>query len=84
MRVSDKPMADNIAPLVSICIPAYNAEKTLKTTLNSLLSQEYSNYEIVVSDNHSTDATEKVIVSFSGENVRYCKPSHRPEWLANM
>jgi len=46
---------------VSICIPAYNAEKTIKDTLNSCIIQDYPNIEIIVSDNCSTDNTKEII-----------------------
>jgi glycosyltransferase involved in cell wall biosynthesis len=51
-------------PLVSICIPAYNAERTIKGTLESVLKQTYQNLEILVIDNDSTDNTWKIIQQF--------------------
>lgn len=69
------------APFVSICVPAYNAAGTLGQTLDSLLAQRYSNFEIIVSDNHSTDATPQVIQSYAARGVRYCQPDTAPDWL---
>ncbi len=46
---------------ISICIPAYNAAKTIRDTLNSCIMQNYSNLEIIVSDNCSTDDTYKIV-----------------------
>jgi len=43
--------------LVSICIPTYNAEKTIEKTLQSILNQTYRNLEIIIVDNASTDST---------------------------
>ena len=48
-------------PLVTIGIPAYNAEKTIGKTLRSLLNQTYSNIQIHVADNCSTDKTLQVV-----------------------
>jgi len=44
-------------PLVSICIPTYNAERTVMSTLQSILNQTYQNLEILVVDNASSDDT---------------------------
>ncbi len=48
-------------PLVSICIPVFNAEKTIRETLESLLRQTYPNIIIRLSDNASTDRTVGII-----------------------
>ena len=45
------------SPLVSICIPAYNAAAFIETTLNCLINQTYKNIELIVVDDHSTDET---------------------------
>jgi len=44
-------------PIVSIFIPVYNGEKYLAETLNSLLLQSFSNYEIIIVDDGSVDKT---------------------------
>jgi glycosyltransferase involved in cell wall biosynthesis len=44
-------------PLVSIIIPTKNSRNTLNPTLQSIVNQTYSNYEIIVVDNYSTDNT---------------------------
>jgi len=49
--------SSNTDPLVSICIPVYNAEATIKKTLESITTQTYRNLEIIVVDNRSTDRT---------------------------
>jgi glycosyltransferase involved in cell wall biosynthesis len=45
------------APLVSIGLPVFNGEATIKQALGSLIGQDYPNIEIIVSDNASTDRT---------------------------
>ena len=47
-------------PLVSVLMPAYNAEKTIASSLESLIAQDYPNIEIIVVNDASTDGTEKV------------------------
>ena len=65
-------MVQNSQPRVSVIIPAYNAEKTLEETLNSVVSQSYKNIEVVVVDDGSTDRTAKIVEKFSQEhqNIR--------------
>jgi glycosyltransferase involved in cell wall biosynthesis len=53
----------NRYPLVSIGVPTYNRNVGIKKTLDSVLSQQYSNLEIIISDNHSTDNTQEIIES---------------------
>jgi glycosyltransferase involved in cell wall biosynthesis len=48
-------------PKVSVIIPVYNGEKTLKGCLDSVLNQNYNNYEIIIVNNNSTDKTKDII-----------------------
>lgn len=47
--------------LVSIIIPVYNAEKYIQETINSILSQTYNNFEIILVDDISTDNSVEII-----------------------
>ena len=59
---------------VSVVIPAFNAERTLRTTVESVLAQTHQNLEIVVVDDGSTDGTVGVIQDFINEGkVRYIR-----------
>lgn len=57
-------------PLVSILIPAYNAEKWIADTLRSALAQTWPHREIIVVDDGSTDATLTVARQFEADGVR--------------
>lgn len=57
------------APLVSVCIGAYNRARYIRETLDSVLAQTYRNVEIIVVDDASTDDTAAIIASY-GERVR--------------
>ena len=48
-------------PLVSVLICTYNAEQTIQETLNSCLNQSYTNIEILIHDDQSTDNTVELI-----------------------
>jgi glycosyltransferase involved in cell wall biosynthesis len=57
-------------PIVSICIPAYNAAATLKETVDSVLAQTFHDFEILLQDNASTDATWTIMQSMAIEDAR--------------
>lgn len=57
----------------SILIPTYNASSLLKTTIESILKQSFEDYEIIVSDDCSTDNTEEVVKSFNDTRIRFYK-----------
>jgi len=57
-------------PLVSILVPAYNAEAWIEETLNSALRQTWSQKEIIVVDDGSTDKTLSIAKKFSNKGVR--------------
>ena len=49
------------APLISICVPARNEEKNVRRCIESLLAQTYPNFEVIVLDDRSTDATARIL-----------------------
>jgi len=57
-------------PLISILIPARNEERNIKNCLNSLLGQNYSNLEIVVLDDNSSDQTYKLAKELSCQSKK--------------
>jgi len=60
-------------PLVSVCIPTYNAEKTVANTLRSIIDQTYENLEILVVDNASSDNTLSVVNEFKDPRIKIYK-----------
>ena len=58
-------------PLVSIIIPTYQRCNNLKIALNSVLSQTYSNYEVLIMDDGSTDGTREMVHSFKDPRIFY-------------
>ncbi len=59
-----------LAPLISICIPVYNAERTLKQTIESILRQTISNFELIIVNNCSTDHSLTVIDQFNDPRIQ--------------
>lgn len=67
-------------PLVSVGLPVFDGESYLDTALDSLLSQTYSDFEVVISDNASTDQTQEICRRYAEQDqrVRYVRqPSNR-------
>lgn len=66
-------MTEMIEPMVSVCIPTYNHAHFLKDALDSVLAQTYTNFELVVVDNCSTDATRELVADYAArdDRIRY-------------
>ena len=57
-------------PIVCICVPAYNAGRTLAETLDSILGQTYGNLKIFIVDNASTDNTLEIAGAYATKDPR--------------
>ncbi|HEX7334858.1 MAG TPA: glycosyltransferase family A protein [Pyrinomonadaceae bacterium] len=57
-------------PLVSIGLPVYNGERYLRRALDCLLAQDYDNFEIIISDNASTDSTRQICEEYAARDER--------------
>ncbi|HJT09383.1 MAG TPA: glycosyltransferase [Candidatus Nitrosotalea sp.] len=71
-------------PKVSIILPARNEEDFIPKCLNSLIDQDYTNYEIITIDDRSDDRTAEIIKKISQESpkVKYVLASPKPEkWM---
>ncbi len=74
----------NNKPLVSIIIPSYNCEQYIAQTIQSILDQDYKNIEIIVVDDGSTDATQRIVAQYSSpvrlitqQNAQVCVARNR-------
>ena len=59
-----------VPPRVSVGVPVYNGEKYLLHALTRLLQQDFEDFEIVISDNASTDATRDICLEFARKDAR--------------
>ena len=64
-----EPINDELVPYpnLSVCIPARNEERSIRACVESLLHQDYPNFEVIVVDDNSTDETAKIVSSMAGQ-----------------
>ena len=76
----------NTVPRLSIGLPVYNGENYLAESLDALLGQTYEDFELIISDNASTDGTADICRRYGKQDsrIRYvrqprnlgCAPNH--------
>ena len=60
----------NAVPRLTVGLPVYNGEKYLAESLDALLGQSYGDFELIISDNASTDATEAICREYAAKDPR--------------
>jgi len=58
-------------PTISVIMPVYNAEKYIDEAIQSILNQSYEDFEFLIINDCSTDATEKIILSYKDKRIKY-------------
>jgi len=73
-------------PLVSIGMPVYNGARYIREALDSLLGQTFTDFELIISDNASTDNTEAICREYAAkdERIRYIRQPHNLGASANF
>src|SRR5215469_16516475 len=57
-------------PRVSIGLPVWNGEKYIRSAVDSILRQDYTDFELIISDNASTDATQDICREYAAKDPR--------------
>jgi len=65
------------APLVSAIIAVYNGEKSVARAIDSVLAQQYENFELIVVDDASRDATPQVLAGY-GDRINVIRGKKKP------
>lgn len=60
-------------PLVTIIMPTFNRAAIISHSINSVLNQSYSAFELIIIDDGSTDETDKVIMNYKDPRLKYKK-----------
>jgi glycosyltransferase involved in cell wall biosynthesis len=58
-------------PLISVIVPVYNGEKTIRETIESVLAQSFSDFELIVINDGSQDSTLDVLASIQDPRLKY-------------
>jgi len=58
------------APLISVCVPARNEERNIRACVEAVLAQDYPNFEVIVLDDRSTDATSSILADMASRDPR--------------
>ena len=62
---------------VSVIMPAYNTEKYIRESINSVLAQTFTDFELIVVDDGSTDATVAIVQNYTDSRIRLIRQSHQ-------
>lgn len=64
-------MQNRSIPLISVVIPAYNAARHLREAIDSILVQTFSNFELIIINDGSTDEIKEIIQSYDDPRIHY-------------
>jgi glycosyltransferase involved in cell wall biosynthesis len=73
----------NHTPFFSVVIPTYNRANLLKYGIQTVLEQKFGDFEIVVSDNCSSDNTEEIVKNLNDPRIKYFKTEKNIPMLEN-
>jgi glycosyltransferase involved in cell wall biosynthesis len=76
-------LARGDVPVLSVCVPVYNGARFLAESLNSLLAQDFIEYELVVVDDCSTDNSAAVIAGYKDQRLRSFRNERRLGLVGN-
>ena len=70
--------------LVTVIMPVYNAENYLKESIDGVLSQTYSNFELIILNDGSTDSSDTIITSYTDPRIVYVKNNLNLKLIATL
>jgi glycosyltransferase involved in cell wall biosynthesis len=71
-------------PKVSVCIPTYNSARYLPETIESVLRQDFADYELVICDDVSTDETPEICRAYDDPRIRYIRYRENAKQAGNF
>ena len=71
-------------PLISVIMPVYNGEKYLREAIDSVLAQTYTNFELLLINDGSTDSSKSIILSYDDPRIRYIENEKNLRLIATL
>jgi len=88
--LNEKPAIDTVTtnslekiPFFSVCIPTYNRASFLPQAIESVLTQDFTDFELVICDNASNDNTQAVVEKYQDRRIRYVRYENLVGMYAN-
>ena len=72
------------APELSVVLPVYNAEKFLRESIDSILSQTFKDFELIIINDGSTDSSEQIVQSYTDSRIVYLKNDVNLKLIATL
>ena len=70
MTIPETKLSESAMPLISVAMPVYNGEAHLAEALESILAQTYTNFELIIIDDGSTDNSLQVLLQYQKRDIR--------------
>ena len=71
-------------PLVTVLLPAYNSEAFVRESLQSILDQTFTDFELIVIDDASTDGTVALVKAFQDSRIRLVQKPHNTGYTDSL
>lgn len=69
---------------ISVCVPTYNMGKFIGRTIESVLAQTFKEFEIIISDNNSSDDTEQIVENYKDARISYFRNQANVGFTKNL
>lgn len=70
--------------MITVLLPVFNAEKFLASAIESILKQSFADFELLIFNDGSTDASENIILSYHDQRIFYIKNAHNKGLIATL
>jgi glycosyltransferase involved in cell wall biosynthesis len=74
----------DVIPIITVLMPVYNGEKFLREAIDSILSQTFTDFELLIINDGSNDQSETIVKSYNDERIRYVCNSTNLKLIATL